>query len=315
MDSPAAIIGLTQFLNKEKIPHLDVEAQRAMEASFIGIMSSMKIRVADPNSVINNTMGEIYSKIKDIPMTVTENIADPVSIINKDNVSKPKFVEPTISTNNFNSTPDFTPTGVSEFSMPGDRLNIPDLGDTSPNFLDSVNSTSRGGVDVTKLGGYDESSAIPVDELLADIDNYIAELDMNGIAHDRVPKPERGSSYNQILTIRNILKNKSERIVAGTIGESVLLGGANLLGSVFDGERNFGPFKPNLVGCDATLATKLHRNRSQIATVTQKGLEQIGLSGSASILVDLLFSAITYSSRNSKSSGYDQVSQANYNLR
>lgn len=316
MESPAAIIGLTQFLNKDKIPVLDPDGQRAMETSFINIMSNTKVRVADPTSVMENVMYEIYSKIKDLPANAVdrEKITDPVSIIRDTPITKPNITlgsnEPkfeNIPNNNFEPTSSFNIFGTSN-----ETLNIPTLSDNSPNFLDTDYGKK---IDISKIDIHDESAKIPVDELLADIDNYIAELDMNGIAHDRVPKPERSSSYNNILTIRNILKSKSERIVAGTIGESLVLGAANLLGSVFDGERNIGPFRPNLVGWDATLATKLHRNRSQIATVTQKGLDQIGLSGSASILVDLFFSAITYSSRNSKSSAHDRVSQANHNLR
>jgi hypothetical protein len=318
MESPAAIIGLTQFLNKEKIPTLDLDGQRAMETSFINLMSNVKIKVADPTSVLQNVMAEIYNNIKNLPINTANNekIVDPVSMITDNVPTKTNFAQST-NVPKFESTTNsnFEPSSFSDFSSSNQTLNIPTLSDNSPNFLDANFSEDSGKIDVSKMNIYEDNTKIPVDELLADIDNYIAELDMNGIAHDRIPKPERTSSYNNILTIRNILKSKSERIVAGTIGESLVLGAANVLGSVFDGERKFGPFAPNLVGWDATLATKLHRNRSQIATVTQKGLEQIGLSGSASILVDLFFSAVTYSSRNSKTSAHDRVSQANYNLR
>ena len=85
-----------------------------------------------------------------------------------------------------------------------------------------------------------------------------------------LPTISRHNTLREIQDIHKALVQKTNRIRYTELGQSMLLGGAKLLGTVFNGNNEFFGKKIDLTGLDTRMEWKLRHIRPQIADTVQK---------------------------------------------
>ena len=301
INAAANISGVTKILNPSKIqPDVD---SKSTEDAFMKTFKDAETtsQIQDPEYAFNAAVKSILDGIDKSPTTGVAADPSPQEIPEEE--IKPLNIDEELRKIYSNEPAYSRPVSGSPFEIP-QAPERPVYNEISANsFLND-----------RELQPVDQ----PVDEILSEIDNYIQELNVHGVDHSNIKKPQEGMKYSDIVTIRNLLRHKSERILAGSLGETALISGAQLLGYVFDGERKFGPFRPSLAGWDATLRTKVERHRSSITTITKGVLDKVGLGSTAGFFLEIGMSALAYSNTQALRNRQNidtEFSEANHILR
>lgn len=335
IDNPANIKNITLILNNRDVPEElhDVEVER----NFLAAVKPTQEHIANPDVVLVNEVNTILQSNAEAANSPSTSSA--YETIDPDKLINSAFSDG--SSGSGGSTASDSPEPYRGVAMGNDNystalqmpanmpstvpLNAPQFsfgGGSSHTGNSHTPSTSHLNTSSTSLYSYaaePETTTvprIPVDELLADISSFRQELTTNDINIDDIPQVTERHSYQEILSIRNVLKHKVDRIIAGSLGETFLIEGAKMIGTIFNGERKIGPFRPHLAGWDATVRNKIARHRSSVANLSQGVLSTVGLNSDRSIILELLLSAVAYSNMHSKKSlARDRYAEAAENLR
>lgn len=131
--------------------------------------------------------------------------------------------------------------------------------------------------------------------LLEDIDELIAELESMHVDVSRIPRPTKENSYEDIKTVHTILRRKYDRRRCTSFSSDMIMTGAHFLEYIFNGERKFGPFQPDLRGWSNTVRPKLRWMRYETSTIISNIMQDYHVGPVGRVLLELGPSAFLYS--------------------
>lgn len=144
--------------------------------------------------------------------------------------------------------------------------------------------------------------------LLEDIDELRAELATDGVDLSRIPIVNQDSPMNLVKSVHQILRKKYDRKRCNTLGNEVILAGAQGLGYLFDGKRRIGPYAPCLEGWHNTVRPKLRRMRYETSTIVSGIMQEYNIGPIGRLLLELVPSAFLYSNMRKEQSGKSNYS-------
>jgi hypothetical protein len=123
-------------------------------------------------------------------------------------------------------------------------------------------------------------------EKIAELRKLLQEDDIN---LDNVPIVDKRSSPEAIRNAYKILQIKNERSGFASIGEEVIMSGANWLEDFFNGEREILGRRPDLTGWSGSVRQKLKRMRHETSTFVGQIMKKYGLcSGGWRLFIELI---------------------------
>jgi len=151
--------------------------------------------------------------------------------------------------------------------------------------------------------------------LLEDIDELRFELESDGVELDRIPNVNSDSTLEDVQLVHKMLRMKYDRRRYNGFGNELVLAGVHGLEHVFNGQRKWGPYTPDLSGWHNTVRAKLRRMRYETATVVSDVMNDYNIGPITRIMLELIPSAIIYSKDRREQRGqdnytFDQMSDA-----
>jgi len=133
--------------------------------------------------------------------------------------------------------------------------------------------------------------------MLEEIDEIrsIFESNDDKMNADRVQHVTINNSVQEIKSALDILKLKNDRARCAVFGNELFIGGAKGLGYIFNGKRSFMGVTPDLVGWDATVASKIRRMKCDTANVVSGIINKMGLGSLSRMMLELVPSMFMYS--------------------
>jgi hypothetical protein len=142
---------------------------------------------------------------------------------------------------------------------------------------------------------------------LEEISRLLLTLEEEGIDCSSVRKnmPSERSPIDEIDSVLLVLKHKNDSNRYSTIGEEVLLGGAEFIETVFDGTREIPivGWKPDYTGYHNTVNVKLHRMRFETSQLVGSIIERNNIGPMSRIILELLPSFFLYPRTQSRRQG------------
>lgn len=182
---------------------------------------------------------------------------------------------------------------------------IPDIkvgcGKKKENNIDRIVNTMYDEVTT----GYTKENEKIEDEKISKIEQ-ISQLRMTleeeGISCEKIEQPNINSSIDQINSTLDILRLKNDRNRYSTLAEEIILGFAEGIETVFDGNRKIPLFnwKPDYRGYHSTVNIKLHRMRFETSQVVGSLIEKHNINPITRIIMELLPSFFLYPRQQSK---------------
>lgn len=137
---------------------------------------------------------------------------------------------------------------------------------------------------------------------LEEISRLKVALAEDGVNCDGIKNLTLEDSLDDIDSTLHILNIKNDRTRYSTIAGEVLVGGAEMLGSVFDGTRSI-PFinwAPDYRGYHSTVGSRIHRMRFETSQVVEGAIGDTNINPAFRILMELLPGFIMFPIQNSK---------------
>ena len=127
-------------------------------------------------------------------------------------------------------------------------------------------------------------------------------LEEEGISCDNIIQPNIESSLEQIDAVLNILRLKNDRNRYSTLAEEIILGMAEGIETIFDGNRKVPVvnWQPDYRGYHSTVNIKLHRMRFETSQVVGGIIDKYEISPIMRIIMELLPSFFLYPRQQSK---------------
>jgi hypothetical protein len=164
-----------------------------------------------------------------------------------------------------------------------------------------------------------EALAEHISVLLSDIDELRSELAQDGVDLSRIPEVDSESKLEDIKNVHDMLRKKYDRKRCNSLGNELILAGAQGLEFLFDGQRKWGPYQPNLTGWSNTIRSKLRRMRYETSSIVAGVMNDYNIGPTTRIAIELVPSAFLYSKMKSEQKGKnytpDQMSEAYDDLR
>lgn len=151
--------------------------------------------------------------------------------------------------------------------------------------------------------------------LLEQIDMLRQILEDDGINVSRVPEVNIDSNIKDIKNISRILKIKNDRNRLSSLAEEGILLLAAGLEFLFDGEKEYFGFKPDLIGWSETVKIKLRRLKFETSNIVGNVVKNRNMPPGARLVLELVPSMLLYSkSRNTAKKAYKKeiVNDENY---
>lgn len=180
---------------------------------------------------------------------------------------------------------------------------------------------------VRDYGGYgnDIDIALETEEetkniLLDDMEELRTELDGYGVNYSNVPKVTADSPLKEIKDAHRRLRRKYDFKRCQTFGTELILAGAHGLEYLFDGQKSYGPFKPDLTDWHNNIRPKLRRMQYETSSVVSDVMHDYNIGNIARIGLELGISALLHSKSRQAQRGnaaytQDQMSDAYESLR
>jgi hypothetical protein len=177
------------------------------------------------------------------------------------------------------------------------------------NVMDSI----RGDTSSSKVIEHNELKDSKI-TMIAEIEQLKEQLTSDDINVESYPTPTVDSSYDEIKAVLDALKNKYDQNRYSSFAEEILIGGATLLETVFDGTREIPLFgwRPDYTGYHNTVNVKLNRMQYETSRVVGGFIKKHHISDGARCAMELLPTLFTYpkvNSRQNKQQGIQTSSQ------
>lgn len=121
-----------------------------------------------------------------------------------------------------------------------------------------------------------------------------------------IPRVTAQNSMEEIDAVLRHLTLKNDRKRCCSFAEECILLGAHGVEWLFDGEKSYLGYKPDMVDWHKTVQSKLRRMRHDTSTVVNNIMQEYGLGSGMRLALELIPSAFLYS-RMRKSSGKDNL--------
>ena len=131
--------------------------------------------------------------------------------------------------------------------------------------------------------------------LLNDIDELRGELEADGVDLSRIINVDQNSSLDDIQMVYKILRHKYDKRRYHQFGEEMILSMCYGLEFLFNGERKWGPYSPDLTNWSNTVRTKLNKMRYETSTIVSNVMNHYNIGPVTRILLELVPSAILHS--------------------
>jgi hypothetical protein len=131
--------------------------------------------------------------------------------------------------------------------------------------------------------------------LLGEIDALLDDLHEEGVDLSRIPKVNMDSSMVDINNVLESLKYKAGRARGSDMAEYLIMLLAKGAEYLCNGKRDIAGFKPDLTGWSHTIAPKVRRLRNPAGEIVHKAIEESGLGPVGQIMLEIVPSAILYS--------------------
>lgn len=128
----------------------------------------------------------------------------------------------------------------------------------------------------------------------------------------RVPNVTQNNSINEIDAVLKLLTLKNDRKRCCTFAEDCILLGAHGVEWVFDGNKKYFGYKPDMIDWHKSVQTKLRRMRHDTSNVVSGIMTHYNLGSATRIVLELLPSMLLYS-RMRKSQHNDTITEDEFN--
>jgi len=135
---------------------------------------------------------------------------------------------------------------------------------------------------------------------LDQIDNLRDDLLSDGINISKVPSVNHDSPIEEIKRIYTILTIKNCRDKYREFGEEIILSASSGLEYLFDGEKEYFGYTPDLTGYSDTLKIKLRRLRYETTTIVSNIMEKYEMDPMTKFMASIVPSMIMHSAMRKK---------------
>ena len=128
------------------------------------------------------------------------------------------------------------------------------------------------------------------------IARLMSSLQSEGMDCSGINMPTIESSAEEINSTLEILRMKNDRSRYSSFAEEILVGGAELIGTVLDGERKIPivGWQPDYTDYHNTVAVKMHRMRDETSQMVENITRKLDIGPCARIMMELVPSLVLY---------------------
>lgn len=169
------------------------------------------------------------------------------------------------------------------------------------NFNDDVESKSQKVVEnIIKEDSYSDKESVLLDQdkkilLLQKIEDLLEDLKCDGVDVSAIPEVSFKSSCEELDLVYRQLIIKNNRDRYRILAEESFLIFAKGLERVFDGEKEYFGYRPDLVDFSNTMRTRLRRFRFETTSMASDFAESYELSMTSRLFMEITASAISHS--------------------
>lgn len=309
---PSNVKNLYRTINKSAINHAN--DPEMIEKKIMGSDKIRSVKISDPMKEFESAMGKLNGDeaIEPEPIKFDD---ETVSADNTDPLNDEPLIQDEAETLE-EMPPDTTSIDPNMFSEPGNNTNYESyetlfdkptriVPPTSKPTLNSALSNYMGS-NLDKESEHEEK-----ENLILDIEDLRDELQSDGIDLSRIEEVTQATPIAVIRKVHKVLRNKRDKKRYMSFGNEIIIGGAQLLEFVFDGQTKFGPFQPDLVGWHNSVRPKLRRMRSETASVVGDVVTKYNIGPIARILLELVPSLFIYANMRKNQRAAAPTSQKN----
>lgn len=182
----------------------------------------------------------------------------------------------------------------------------------SESHVDNVMDSIRGDTNSSKVIEHHEIKDSKI-TMIAEIEQLKEQLTSDDINVESYPTPTVDSTYDSIKAVLDALKNKYDQNRYSSFAEEILIGGATLLETVFDGTREIPLFgwRPDYTGYHNTVNVKLNRMQYEMSRVVGGFVKKHHISDGARCAMELLPTLFTYPKVNARQNKQQGIQTSN----
>jgi hypothetical protein len=297
IDNPSNSTGISCLFNPDTISNsvkLDDTEKNIIDDTSISFTNKF-LDYADPVEEYKNRAERINNNTNTLPTTLNEindvNESDDFMFDIDDDIKDELNVINSMI-NNSNDTQNYVP----------QQSRIPQY-----NYNDANDSNSQKIVQsIIKEESYSDNETVLLDQdkkilLLQKIEDLLEDLKCDGVDVSAIPEVTFKSSCEELNLVYRQLVIKNNRDKMKVLAEESFLIFAKGLEKVFDGNKDYFGYKPDLTDFSNTMRTKLRRYRYETTSLASDIVESYELSMRSRLFLEIGASAISHSiSRKSK---------------
>lgn len=293
MDDSISLTGMAQLVNKRKVnSKLDLEA---IERDLIVAGSLAPLPIKDHN----DEYAEIMQHMQDNQLPQSHYILNSVSYsssIESDDSSEsesisdePIYKKPKYYTDGHRSSSISHHTNVlNQYQQPAPRYSENNMNHAH----DALNEYAGSNYEYLKEQEQIEEQK---ERMLADIEELQDELQADDIDTSRIPNVNMDSDYVEVNYVYKILKRKYDKSRCEELGSGLYTTGAKALEMLFDGNKSYFGYRPDLTGWHRTVKSKMRRMRYENSVIVSDFLEKNNIGPVKRVMLELVPSAFLYS--------------------
>jgi hypothetical protein len=154
----------------------------------------------------------------------------------------------------------------------------------------------------------DEDDKTVLLEEITTLRDHLMEV---GDSLNSVPNVDKNSSLSDIQSVYKILRIKNDKKRYSTFAEEIILALAQGIEYIFDGKREILGRRPDLTDWHKTVKTKLRRTKYETGQLVEKVVKSYNMSPAMRIGMELIPSAILYSSQRSEMNRINRMNRTN----
>jgi len=329
IEDPTVLTALGDVLNKE---HVDEKIDLVdLERQFIGNISP-EVRQVDPAEAFKEAMSSMMEGIEEPPADFGAVMTDASTSTSRVSTSfgtstpapapapapvgmgsDPVYVDrsvyeaqqqssfsPSSADISMSRTPSYHPRTDYKYNLRPDRSYKTDLEKMTEeqqrqSRIDQVLKNMDGGMEFDESGFEKEREEEHKAILLEDIDSLRTEMTDERIDISRIPEVDASSNMVEIENVHRMLKYKYDRQRYGELARDAILTGVYALEYVFDGKRQWGPYRPDLTDWHNTVKVKLRHMKYETSTIVSDIMKEYNIGPMWRIALELIPSAIIHS--------------------
>lgn len=314
---PTNVIGMSSLVNPSNINN-DVRLDELEKQIVSGVSFNINEPKEDQVNTLKSELERLTSQIGvpssdsldslSIPINAEEEDLDFDNLINNNNNTRGASSGLSSDPFSMSSTDPFSMPSLGSVSTPlfenDHQPLIHQYQDSQLNRMtDEQRKQDRINEVLKNIGGVDgDGFSIDKEKLEDDRTHLVEQIDAlkqtlkeDNVDISRIPTISANMSIKEVRDIHKILLLKNDRKRYHTLAEEVIIGGAELLESIFDGNRVFlNRYQPDLTGWHSTIRVKLRRMRFETSTVVSDIMQDYNFGPKTRIALEILPSLFTH---------------------